>query len=92
MKTKKELIAKLAEMTSQPKTDIEAMLNAQAVLVSQQLTSGSEIVIPGVAKLSTRQRKAMQRRSPQNNQMIDVPAKTVVVLKATSDLRTAVAV
>lgn len=89
--TKNELIAAIAEDAAKPKAEVSAVLSSLASAVSRALTSGDDVTLGGVGKLSSAKREARQARNPSTGAMIDVPAKTVVKFKVAKDLADAVA-
>lgn len=67
---------------------IETVLDALARAASKAVGEGDEVTIPGLVKLSTKERAARDGRDPNTGAPIAIAAKTVVVakpLKALSD-------
>lgn len=89
--TKNELITAVAEDAAKSKADVSAILASLAGVVSKTLTSGGNVTLSGVGKLSSAKREARQARNPSTGALIDVPAKTVVKFKVAKDLADAVA-
>ena len=84
--TKSEFIAAIAAEAGVKKTEAEAFLAAQALVLRKALKEGDEITVPNVGKLSTAKREAREARNPSTGATIEVPAKTVVKFKAAKDL------
>ena len=86
--TKAGLITAVAGEGWVPADHVEAVLDALARVASKELGEGGEVTIPGIAKLTTRERAARKGRHPVTGAPIDIPAKTVVkvrVVKALAD-------
>lgn len=89
--TKNEFVAALAAEAGVKKTEAEAFLAAQALVLRSVLKSGGDVTLPSVGKLSTAKREAREARSPATGAAIQVPAKTVVKFKVAKDLADTVA-
>lgn len=89
--TKADLIKDLAAVSGQSANAVDLILNALTQVVSRELENGDEITIPGVAKLSTKQRAARKGRNPKTGEEIDIPEKTVVAVKVLKALSYSVA-
>jgi len=86
---KKDLLAKLAELSGRPKTDVEAVLDAIRDLAEHELRPGmaGELVIPDLVKLKRVVRPAKAARpgrNPATGQPMTIAAKPEsVTVKAT---------
>lgn len=89
--TKNEFIAAIAAEAGVKKTEAEAFLAAQALVLRKALKEGDEVTIPNVGKLSAAKREAREARNPSTGATIQVPAKTVVKFKVAKDLADTVA-
>lgn len=89
--TKSELIAALAERCSITKQAAEQVLDGLAAVVSHDLALGEVVTIPGIVKLSTKQREARQGRNPSTGETIEIAAKTAVTAKVVPSLAKALA-
>lgn len=83
---KSDLIKDVAAISGQSATTVDAVLDALAQATSRELGQGGDITIPGIAKLTTKERAARQGRNPQTGAPVDIPAKTVVAVKVVKAL------
>ncbi len=86
--TKAELIRAISDDTDIHGNVVEKVLDGLARVTSKHLGEGDEVTIPGIAKLTTKERAARKGRNPGTGEEIDIPAKTVVnvkVVKALAD-------
>ncbi len=84
--TKSELLKAVAQASGENQATVEAVLNGLSMATSKALGEGDDLTIPGIAKLSTKERAARQARNPRTGEAIDVPAKTVVAVKVAKAL------
>ena len=89
--TKSEFITAVAEECGVKKSEAEAFLAAQALVLRRALKAGDDVTLPSVGKLLAAKRDARTARKPSTGAMINVPAKTVVKFKVTKELADAVA-
>ena len=81
--TKKDLIKKLADATRLKQTQVSDVLDALAEAVKEEMVSGDgKAVLSGLASFSLAERAARYGRNPSTGAAIDIPAKTVVKVKA----------
>lgn len=81
--TKKDLIKKLADATLLKQTQVNDLLDALAEAVKEEMISGEgKVILPGLASFSLAERAARYGRNPSTGAVIDIPAKTVVKVKA----------
>ena len=90
MSTKKELIEALAESTQLSKKDAEAFLDALAEAVCKSLTQGHEAVLPGIGKLTVKERPARTGRNPATGKPIEIAAKKAPAFSAAKAQKDAV--
>ncbi len=90
MRTKKELIEALAERTEQSKIDTEAFLDALGDCVRESLAQGNEAVLPGIGKLTVKERPARTGRNPATGEPIQIAARKAPAFSAAKALKDAV--
>ena len=90
MRTKKELIEALAESTQLSKKDAEAFLDALAEAVCKSLTQGHEAVLPGIGKLTVKERPARTGRNPATGEPIQIAARKAPSFSSAKALKDAV--
>ena len=76
-----ELIKLISERAHVPKHTVEVMLTATANVVAEALERDGAVTLPDIVKLSTKRREAYTGRNPKTGAAVDVPAKTVIVVK-----------
>lgn len=86
-----DAIAKGGSGTVYPKKVAEDILERLAVVADEQLQSGGELNIPGIGKLSVKQRAARIGRNPRTGEQVQVEASKGVKFTASSTLKKAVA-
>lgn len=87
---KKELIAKVAELTGEKKTVVEKVVNAALTTVQDELVAGAVVSLNNFGAFSVTERAARTGRNPQTGKEIEIPASKVVKFKPSSVLKTAV--
>lgn len=90
MRTKKELIDQLAERTQLPKNVTEKFIDALGEATQAALAAGEEVTLPGIGKLSVKERAAREGRNPQTGQTLTIPARKVPGFTALKILKDAV--
>ncbi len=86
--TKAQLVAALAEATGSDKKSASATLDALAKIITDKVSAGGAVTLPGVGKISCRARDARQVRNPATGEMIHKEADKVVkvtIAKALKD-------
>lgn len=86
--TKAELVAALAEELGSDKKSAAAALDAITTVVTREVSSGGAVTLPGIGKISCRERPERQVRNPQTQEIITKPADKqvkVTVAKALKD-------
>ncbi|MBO4612017.1 MAG: HU family DNA-binding protein [Bacteroidaceae bacterium] len=87
---KTELIAKIAEGAGLSKVDAKKALDAAIDATVAALKAGEKVQVPGIITLSVEKRDARKGINPATKQVITIPAKKVVKVKAGSELTAAV--
>ena len=72
------------------KTQVEAVLDMQAEVISSSLQKGDATVLPGLGKFSVTDRAERQGRNPQTGEAITIPAAKVPKFTAIKALKDAV--
>lgn len=73
------------------KADIKWMLEAQAEVINHELKhfKNGEVSLPGIGKLTVKQRSARVGRNPATGETLDIPAKAVPHFTAAKALKDA---
>lgn len=90
---KAQLIEEIALTTSERKSDITRILDAQAVVITdflKQALPGDSVTLPGIGKLVVVSRKARDGRNPITGGVIKIPGRLVVQFTPTPALKAAV--
>jgi DNA-binding protein HU-beta len=85
--TKAELVTAIAKGAGITKKQADAALKAAVEAVSNALKKGERVAIPGFGIFSVRERAARKGRNPRTGDVIDIPARKVVVFKPAKDMR-----
>ncbi|HVZ79435.1 MAG TPA: HU family DNA-binding protein [bacterium] len=88
--TKSELLSALAEQTGLKKTEVTNVMQALVTTVYKTLKKEKKIKLEGLGILQLRDRKARLARNPRTGEMVKVPAKKVVKLRVTKDMKEAI--
>ena len=86
--TKAQLTAALAEATGGDKKAAAAMLDALSGIITQTVSEGGSVTLPGVGKILCRERPERMVRNPATGEQISKPADRaikVTVAKALKD-------
>ncbi|MEM7237282.1 MAG: HU family DNA-binding protein [Pseudomonadota bacterium] len=86
--SKTELVAKIAETTEMDKKSVQAVLDQLATTILDEVGNGGAVTIPGIVKISCRDRPARKVRNPATGEILDKPADkkaAATVLKAVKD-------
>lgn len=89
MTTKSELIAGIADDSGQTKLATTAVLDALENIVTDMISQGYEVTIPGIGKLSVKDMPARVGRNPATGAKIDIAASKKIVFKPTKTLKDA---
>src|SRR5690625_7617047 len=82
-----ELIHSIASKTGLTKADATRALDATLETITEELTKGERVTLPGFGTFSTSERAARTGRNPQTGKEIQIAAKTVARFKAGKNLR-----
>lgn len=88
--TKPEFISALSEYANVTKVEATNMYENVFGMLSKLLSEGNDIAIPDVGKLEIKERAEKNGRNPKTGEPIVIPAKKVVVFKASRALKEAV--
>lgn len=69
-----ELILKVASISGESKKAVEAVLKTAGDVIAAELQEGGEAVLPGLGKLSVKDKPARQGRNPKTGEEITIPA------------------
>ena len=84
--TKSELIKAISSATSINGPAVEEVLEALAVEVYAALGRGEDVTVPGLVKFGVKARPARIARNPATGAAVNVPGKTVPVVKPVKSL------
>lgn len=85
-----ELILKVASISGESKKSVEAVLKTAADVIQAELQEGGEAVLPGLGKLSVKDKPARKGRNPSTGEEIDIPARRAPHFGAAKALKEAV--
>lgn len=90
---KAELIAAIAdgEGTKYSKAVVASVLEKLETVTTGALTSGNEVVLPGIGKLVPVKKAARTARNPRTGESVEKPATTVVKFRVATSLKKQVA-
>ena len=86
--TKAQLVATLAERTGGDKKAASGMLDALTGIITETVSQGGAVTLPGVGKIYCRERPERTARNPATGEQIQKPADKVIkvtVAKALKD-------
>ena len=78
--TQAELIAAIAELSGAKQTTGKDVLAAMSTITREALTRGDELTLPGIGKVTVKDRPARTGRNPATGEAIEIPAKRAVRL------------
>ena len=85
-----ELVSAIANNTGQTQTTVNDVLDALFQTVTEQISQGNKVSIPGWMSFERTNRAARQGRNPQTGETIQIPAGHSVKLSAGSKPKAAV--
>jgi DNA-binding protein HU-beta len=88
--TKAELVSAIAQAAGITKKEADAALKAAVQAVSEALQRGERVAIPGFGIFSVKERAPRKGRNPRTGEVINIPARKVVVFRPAKDLRESV--
>ncbi len=83
---KTELIAKVAEIAGLSKVDSKKAIEAAIEAVKAALKEGDKVQIPGIITLDVAERGERTGKNPRTGEVLTIPAKKVIKIKAGSEL------
>ena len=78
--TQAELIATIAGLSGAKQTTVKDVLAAMSTITRDALTRGDELTLPGIGKMTVKDRPARTGRNPTTGAPIEIPAKRTVRL------------
>lgn len=87
---KAELIDKVAQDANLTKADATRAVNAIVTGITQELSGGNKVILPGFGTFEVKERAARDGRNPQTGAVIRIPASKNPAFKAGKDLKKAV--
>lgn len=84
--TKEDLIKAVSAASGAHKSVVDDVLAALAKVAGDQLVQRQDVTIPGVGKLTPKDRAARKGRNPKTGEEIQIPVKKVVAFKAAKAL------
>ncbi len=86
---KSELVDQIASQTGVTKSDTEAVLSAMFDTISDAVSKGEKVTIPGYLSVERTMRAARKGRNPRTGEPLDIPASHSVKVSAGSKLKAA---
>lgn len=87
---KMELVKRIASTADLSQAQAERCLSAFTTIVTDTLSQGDRLALPGFGTFEPRQRAARAGRNPQTGAELQIPASTVPAFKAGQSLKDAV--
>ena len=88
--TKSQLVAALAEKTESDKKTASANLDALVDIITQEVSGGGAVTLPGVGKIYCRERPERMVRNPATGEQIKKDADKVVKMTIAKALKDSV--
>ena len=88
--TKSDLIQTISGETGIPMSAVRKTLNEAMDIVSESISRGEAVILPGFGTFTLRHRSARTSRNPRTGELIDLPACDIPVFKAGKRLKKAV--
>ncbi|MDV7141190.1 HU family DNA-binding protein [Tropicimonas sp. TH_r6] len=88
--TKTQLVAAIAEAMEADKKTATAALDAVTGIITNEVSGGGAVTLPGIGKIYCRERPARQVRNPATGDMIDKEADKVVKMTIAKALKDSV--
>jgi DNA-binding protein HU-beta len=85
--TKAQLVARLAEQTSTDKRAASAMLDALTGIITETVSQGGAVTLPGVGKIYCRERPERMVRNPSTGEQIKKESDKVVKITVAKALK-----
>ena len=90
MMYKTELIWAVAEKTDFPKDVSARAVGALLDAISEAVSQGEDVVLPGFGTFTCSTRKARKGRNPKTGEAIEIPAYTIPVFRPSKKLKASV--
>ena len=88
--TKSDLIQTISGETGIPMSAVRKTLNEAMDIVSESISRGEAVILPGFGTFDRKHRDARTGRNPRTGELIDLPACDIPVFKAGKRLKKAV--
>lgn len=88
--TKTQLVAALAEKLDSDKKSAAAALDAICAVITEEVSNGGAVTLPGVGKISCRERPERMVRNPATGEQFKKPADKVVKMTIAKALKESV--
>lgn len=88
--TKAQLVAALADKTDSDKKTAAASLDAMVAIITEEVSSGGAVTLPGVGKIYCRERPERMVRNPATGEQIKKDADKVVKITIAKALKDSV--
>jgi DNA-binding protein HU-beta len=85
--TKAQLVATLAERTGGDKKVVSGMLDALTSIVTETVSQGGAVTLPGVGKIYCRERPERMARNPSTGEQIQKAADKVIKITVAKALK-----
>lgn len=85
---KSDVVAAIAASTGSSKAVAETHLNALRTVMQEAISSGKNMSLSGMLKLSVARKPAGPARNPHTGEMFDAPARNVARIKISGALKT----
>jgi integration host factor subunit alpha len=85
--TKDKLVIRLQTQLGLTKPESRQMVERLFVLMKDTLTDGEDLLVSGFGKFSVRKKNERRGRNPQTKESLILPARKVLVFKASGVLR-----
>ena len=87
--TKTDLVNAIAEKTGLTKADVARSLDAMMESISEGLKKEGKVTLTGFCTFVAKKKEATTARNPRTGEVVPVPAKMAVTIKAGSKLKEA---
>ena len=88
--TKAQLVAALADATGSDKKSAGAMLDALTGVITRTVAEGGAVTLPGVGKITCRERPERTARNPSTGEQIQKPADKVIKVTVAKALKASI--
>jgi DNA-binding protein HU-beta len=91
IKSKKELLVRLSDLTRMPQSQVKRVIDALTVLIEKELKEGEKVIIPNLGIFGVKRRAKRKGRNPQTGEEIIIPERKVVHFKPSKKLKEEIA-